>query len=51
MRAILAADFEKSNSKDKSCLTFGHEISKLETVKLLIFFLIKSKFQSHNLQL
>jgi len=40
MRAILAADFEKSNSKDKSCLTFGHEISKLEfeTVKLLIFF-------------
>jgi len=48
MRAILAADFEKSNSKDKSCLTFGHEISKLETVKLLIF-LIKSKFQSHHL--
>ena len=38
MRAILAAVFEKSNSKDKLCLTFGHEINKLETVKLLIFF-------------
>ena len=38
MRAILAADFEKSNSKDKSCPTFGHEISQVETVELLICF-------------